>query len=64
MALQDVLADKRDPYVDILICFDVNWLKRRDSDPNYIINTRDVGLRKIMIPSLVSEDNDQKLKNK
>ncbi|MAD84178.1 MAG: hypothetical protein CL912_14540 [Deltaproteobacteria bacterium] len=62
--MQDVLADKRDSYVDILTCFDVNWLKRRDPDPNYIINTRDVSSRKIMIPSLVSEDNNKKLKNK
>ena len=63
MALQDVPADRGDPYVNILACFDVNLPRRRDPNPDCIIGTRDVGSRKVMIPRLVSEDSGQKLKD-
>ena len=54
--MQDVLADKRDSYVDILTCFDVNWLKRRDPDPNYIINILLFIIIIIIIVILINDD--------
>jgi len=63
VALQDVPADRGDPYVDILACFDVNRPRRRDPDPDCIIDTRDVGSRKVMAPGLISEDSSQNLKD-
>jgi len=63
MALQEVPADRGDPYVDILACFNVNRPRRRDPDPDCIIDTGDVGSRKIMAPCLVSKDRGPKLKD-
>jgi len=63
MALQDVPTNKRDSYVNILTYFNVNWPRRCDPDPDCIINMRNVGSRKVMVPGLISKNNNQQLKN-
>lgn len=56
MALKDIPADGGDPQVDVLTCFNLDWPRYRNPDPDCVIKASDVGSRKLASPGLIPKD--------